>query len=434
LFGNHKTALKAGWGKYNSPLTGTAVSNFNAMAAGTSEIVQWVGAPTTPCMSQTAQPGCYAAGNGFNQGNIGANPNPNFGQVNSIALDRNFHREYQLQFNVGVQHELRPGVTLNFAWNHMADYQQVSVLNYAVPASAWTQVAAVNPLDGSPLPLFNLQPAYSGLKPNLYQTNGAQRLRANSYNGFETSVVARLPHGAFVLGAWTIDRSLNRACDENTSPQLGAALNDPNSLRFCDWTGGLYQNLGAIPTIPYRNEFKLQGHVPIRWGLEASASLLSDPVFGDSNGQLSIGAGALAALSGFKPVTWNLTAATRYPDDCTQCPKDPSASDPNRGAIVDPGLSPGQGSEAIKLIAPGTRFYPRLTQFDVGLRRVFRIHDKYTLMPQIQVFNFFNSNTVLLESTTLGTSVKPFVAGGPGGQVTSVLNPRAVQMNVQFKF
>jgi hypothetical protein len=39
----------------------------------------------------------------------------------------------------------------------------------------WTPVQITNPLDGSPLTVFNLQPAFFGLTPQIYQTNGRRR-------------------------------------------------------------------------------------------------------------------------------------------------------------------------------------------------------------------------------------------------------------------
>ena len=73
-----------------------------------------------------------------------------------------------------------------------------------------------------------------------------------------------------------IDREYSRQCEQT----IGAnSLNDPNSLRFCDWYGDLYQNLGAVDSIPYRNEFKLQGNVPLPYRFELSFSLYSDPVY-----------------------------------------------------------------------------------------------------------------------------------------------------------
>jgi hypothetical protein len=40
----------------------------------------------------------------------------------------------------------------------------------------------------------------------------------------------------------------------------------------------------------------------------------------------------------------------------------------------------------------------------------------------------------LTESQTLGPTVKPYLAGEPGGQPSVILNPRMVRLNLQFKF
>jgi hypothetical protein len=391
-----------------------------------SQTIQWLNRPTTACQSHDPI-GCYPHGNGFGDGDIGPNPNPHFGQINGVGLDPNFHREYQWQYNLGVQHELRRGVTLNFVWFHGANYQAIHVDNFAVPLSAWTPVQIYNPLDGTPITVFNLQPAYFGLTPNLHQTNAPQSKRTNVYNGYELSVNARLPRNAFVLAGWTIDRIRDRGCDMNADP-LAAALNDPNSLRFCDQNGELYQELGKITGIPYRNEFKLVTNVPIKWGVEASASLYSDPVF-STNYSVNPGAVAQAGsvlsgqVDGYKAVLWPITPTARYPADCN-CP--------NPGGIVDPGLT--QGTETIMLVPPGSRLGPRLNQLDLGVRKSFHIREKFTLMGEAQFFNALNSNAVLTESYTLGSSVKPYVARGPGGVPTAILNPRMMRLNLQFKF
>jgi hypothetical protein len=425
VFGNHKTAVKMGFGKYNSPIATGVVNNFNPMTLR-SQTIQWLNRPTTACQSHDPT-GCFPSGNGFSDGDIGPNPNPRFGQINGVGLDPNYHREYQIQYNIGVQRELMRGVTLNFTWNHGANYQAIHVENYAVPASAWTPFQISNPLDGSPITVFNLQPSYFGLTPALHQTNAPQSLRTNVYNGYEVAVTARLPHGAFLIGGWTIDRLRDRGCDMNTDP-LSTALNDPNSLRFCDWNGSLYQDLGKVTGIPYRNEFKLQGNLPIKWGIEVNGSLYSDPVFSTNysvnpGGVSQAGAVLAGQVSGFTTVLWPISPTARYPADCT-CP--------NPGGLVDAGLT--QGAETIALIAPGSRFTPRLSQLDIGARKVFHIREKFTIMGEAQFFNVTNSNAVLTESYTLGTSVKPYLAGGPGGVPTAVLNPRMMRLNLQFKF
>jgi hypothetical protein len=426
LFGNHKTAVKASVGKYNTPYTTGFLNNFNPMFTA-SQTIPWVNAPTTACQSSVPGAGCIPSGSGFGDGNIGANPNPSFGQINQINLDPNYHREYQWQYHVGVQQELFRRITINAGWNKTSDYQQTLVLNSAVPFSAYTPQQIVNPLDGSQITVYNLQPAYFGLAPNLHQTNAPQSLRSNTYNGFEVSGSGRLQHGAFFQGSWTMDKQVDKSCDMNANPS-GSAYNDPNSLRFCDWSGGLYQNLGAISGVPFRHEFKLQGSVPIKWGVEVSGSFYSQPVYSTNFSVTGGGTGAPLAvfdggISGFKMVNWSITPSTKYPLDCN-CP--------NPGAVVDPNLK--QGSEVIELIAPGSRLTPRQNQIDLAVRKTFHIREKYRVAGELQIFNIVNSNAALTESYTLGATVKPYLSSGPGGQPSVIQNPRMLRLSAQFHF
>jgi hypothetical protein len=55
-------------------------------------------------------------------------------------------------------------------------------------------------------------------------------------------------------------------------------------------------------------------------------------------------------------------------------------------------------------------------------------------IPEMQLFNVINASTVLTETQTLGPNVKPFVAGGPGGTPSVILNARMLRLNLQFKF
>src|SRR5258708_7126742 len=345
LFGDHKTAIKAGIGKYNTPLVSTNLNNFNPMFV-TTQTRSWNGGGCTG-------PACYPM-----DSQIGVSPTGQFGVQTDRRLDPHYHREYNMQYTVGVQREIRKGLTLNFNWLRRSNYQQTLTLNPAVPPSAWSPVTIFNPLDGTPITMYNLNKPYVNLDPAVYQTNTPRRLRSHTYNGFETSDQGLLHHGAFVFAGWTIDRELSRACDQTVNPTT--FLNDPNSLRYCDWYGGLNQDLGKISSIPYRNEFKLQANVPLWYKFEVSASLYSDPVY-HGNFQLNnypTGLGNPVAeplfagtQQGFKEVYWTLNSATKYPTNCN-CP--------SPGAVVNPGLA--QGAETILLAAPGSRLTPQLNQ------------------------------------------------------------------------
>jgi hypothetical protein len=445
LFGNHKTALKAGFGKYNTPYSTGFLANFNPMVLAT-QTVFWNGGSTA------CEPNCFSTG-GFAPpetpnsavapGHLGVNTNPSFGIPPNISLDPHWHREYNLQYNAGVQHQIASGVTVNFNWYRRANYQPTLLLNYAIPDSAWSRVDAVNPLDGSVLPIFNLASQFVGVAPVLHQTNTPQSLVRNTYTGYETSIVARLPKGAFVVGGWTIDRQLDRSCAASAgsaTTKLGNAINDPNTHRFCDMTGDLYQDLGRIPSPPWSNEYKLQGSYPVHFGIFASASLYSSRVQG---GFSPSGSTAVVVNNGYLARTWTVTSATRYPSDCAQCPKDPSATDPNRGAIVDPGMR--QASETLQLVAPGRVLTPRLTQFDIGFKRPFHVKERVVLEPEVQIFNLLNSNAAITQATAVSTTVAPFLSKsacsgsslkncGVGGPVTTLTNPRILRLALLFRF
>ncbi|HZY58894.1 MAG TPA: hypothetical protein VFE56_03975, partial [Candidatus Binataceae bacterium] len=416
VFGNHKTALKAGFGKYNSAYSTGFTNNFNPMT-GVTQTVFWNPGPTTAgsaCAPTTfagvvaPNPLCYPTG-GFAPagtpntavpaGQLGASTNPAFGSVaagTGVNLDPNWHRDYNYQYNAGLQQELAKGVTLNLNWYRRSQYQQTLVLNYAVPFSAWTPVSITNPLDGSPITIYNLSKAAPN--PVLWQTNAPQSLMKNVYTGYEASVVARLPRGMFAIFGWTIDRDLDRSCAQSAGTSTfiaGNKLNDPNSLRYCDMFGSLYQDLGKVSSPPWQNEFKVQGAVPIRWGLVGSVSFYSNRYQGSFQPTGTTGA---VLNDGYLARTWTISSATRYPTNCVSC---------TPGAVVDPGLL--QGTETINLVAPGKVLTPRLNQLDISLKKTFRVHERFVFEPEVQVFNILNSKAAVAESVALGGDTSPYL-------------------------
>ena len=342
------------------------------------------------------------------------------------SLNPNYHREYDIQYNIGVQHQLTSGLTLNFDWFKRSDYQQALVINSAVPttAVAWTPTTIQNPLNGTPITVYNLNKAYLGLPPVINKTNAPRSLRNNNYTGYETSVSGHLPHGAFVQAGWTIERQVDTDCDQTTNTNL---LNDPNSLRFCDWTGKQYQSLGAVPSIPWSNQYHLLGSVPVKYGLQVNATLYSAPIF-NAGFATNVGStyspmGLFSGESdGLQVVNWSVNSGTKYPTNC-QC------SAP--GTLVDPGANT---TETIMLVAPGAETAPRLSELDLGVRRTFKFRDKYTAIAELQTYNVTNSSVPTSYSQTLGSTITPFVPGGIGGKPTATMNPRMFKISGQFKF
>jgi hypothetical protein len=462
LFGNHKTALKVGVGKYDIPIVSSNLNPFNPMFT-TTQTVSWTGANTAlvngvGCQLggnpgyqlTTGTPGCFPTGTGYGSGGVGPNPNVAFGQLVPHSLDPNYHREYNMQYSAGVQQELWRGITFNANWNRRVEYQEQYVINEAVPISsaAWTPVSITNPLDGTPITLFNLNPAYNGLTPVYHQTNTPKSVAANVYNGYEFSMNGRLPHKITILAGWSLDNEWDRSCAINANSATG--LNDPNSLRFCDMSGqsGLVapngvnvQSLGALTGVPYRNEFKVNGTIPIKYGFQVSFAIFDAPVnsnfaFNNSTNVNNTAYNAFTAdVQGFKGLNWTVTKSTKYATDCN-CP--------TPGGLVDPGMT--QSSEAVMLIAPGAQLTPRIRQDDLTLRRVFHIREKYSISAEFTVFNMFNQSIPLTQSESLGSSAKIFMTSaecsaignptncGIGGQPSLTTNPRMFRISTQFKF
>jgi hypothetical protein len=492
VFGNHKTAVKAGFGKYNTQYSSGFLSTFNPLATQT-ETVTWntntnpaLGpvlnpaipgqncAPVTIAGVIAPNPGCYPVGGFAPQGTaasailpgrLGPSPNPTFGSAaasTGVNVDPNWHRDYNYQYNAGVQQELYKGVTLNFSWYRRSAYQAFFLVNEnGIPGSSWSPFNIVNPLDGTPITVFNLSPSLTSLPTQaLLQTNAPQSLTRNVYTGFETSVVARLPRGAFVTGGWTMDRQLDRACAENVT--VSKSLADPNTLRYCDLFGSsslTFQGinvtqLGAVSP-PWAQAFTAQAVVPIHWGFVGSMSLLSNQYQGGFSG--AGGSGTLNNGYLGRTITIASKTSSVYPNGSVGvAPAGTSCSlGPAVGCPIDPGFSALQGSETINLVSPGAVRTPRLNQLDLSMKRTFKFRESFVIEPTVQVFNLLNTNAAVAQSTALSAAysatspgVAPFLTAkqcssstvgsfancGLGGAVTTITNPRILRVALLFRF
>ncbi len=493
VFGNHKTALKAGFGKYNAQYGTGFTSTFNPMAVQT-ETLTWnaaaLGANCNPIPTKVGSvtilqpnPLCFASGGFAPQGTAAANipagglgpsPGATFGSVGSstgIANDPNYHRDYSYQYNAGVQQELYKGITLNANWFRRSSYQSELLVNEnSLPTGSWTPSTIVNPLDGTPITVFNLSPTITSLPTaSLYQTNAPQSLVRNVYSGYETQVVARLGHGLFTTFGWTLDRQLDRACAENVT--TGKNIADPNSLRYCDTFGDPSLTVGGINveslgkvSPPWANAFTAQGSIPIKYGIVGSVSFLSNNYQGNFAGgsiQPNGVNGTGTLNNGYLARTIAITSAKTsvYPQGSVGVAPalaSGTACTANGGYVVgcpiDPGYNALQGGETINLVSPGQVRTPRLNQLDLSFKRTFKFREKYTLEPTIQLFNILNSSAAVVQSTALSTASTGNFAGflpasacasstvgslpncGLGGSVTTITNPRILKVVILFKF
>jgi len=181
-----------------------------------------------------------------------------------------------------------------------------------------------------------------------------------------------------LLGGWSAERSVATTCDTN----------DPNQFRYCDQSGKLYQELGRVPGMPFRNEYKLGVTYPLPWQLQAGLSLVSLP--GGSAG--SIG------YNDYLQVNWT-PAPALFPGGRTQ-------------------------TVTVNLIPPGTQYLNQWNQVDINLKRTIKA-GRFEMQPGLDIFNLTNASVVLTQLQAFGPSL---------GVPTSTLQGRFVKLSVLVKF
>jgi hypothetical protein len=388
LFGNAKTALKGTINKYMAGQGVGFAQRYNPLQAQ-SDLRTW----TDPNGDDIAQ-----------DNEIGPPANASFGLPVLVRRPgEDLGREYDMEYTAGIQHELVPGLSVNATYYRRSTYAMTRTTPTQFTPSDYTIVNIANPLDGSPIPIYNIDVAKRGLIDRVDNNVTDADDRSLTYNGFEIGAAGRFGRAAF-FGGWTFDRRVLLHCDEienwgnlqgSPSPAAPSTLypaglvnmNQPKAdYHYCDQS-----NLD----IPFQHEFKVSGSYSLPWDVQINAAFQSYP------GQQL-------------PTRWSLTNATRYPLDCK------GACDP--GGLVIPNLS--LASYNVDLTPPGTDYYERHNQLDIGFRKLFRIN-RYTISGQLDLFNSLNSSYVKTQNTTFGSSL---------GTPLSILQPRLMRLAMQLRF
>jgi hypothetical protein len=390
LFGDAKTAIKFSAGRFVTPHTTSFAQRFNPMAIATSPIpwndrdVQGRTLPTNG--DDIAQD---------NEIDLTRLPR-NFGLRQLDTFDPNIKREYNIETNVSVQHELLRNVSVSAGWYHRTFNQFYLDDNRERDFNDYVPVQIVSPYNGEVITAYNLKSAAELSLVDILVTNASED-RSEVYNGFEVGVEARLPGGGMVLGSTTTQRIITEQCDDR---------DDPNKLRFCD-RGNLQ---APYKGVDFKSDFKLAGSYPLPFGSQVTATFKSYPGRTDAD---------LARIDELLPLNWNISRATRYTAaDCAGRPCTP-------GALVIPGLV--QTSLIVPLAPAGTeRHMERLTQLDVGVRKNFRSRG-VEWQAQLDVYNALNADTVTAErSANFGTPTY--------GVPASILLGRIPRLAVQMKW
>ena len=440
LFGDASTALKFSWGRYNSSITHSLAS---ALATGkvTSQSLAWFdcamittrhGSASNRCATfdelnmispglggvaygnsgLTDWGGARQAGSVPNHGTNGDDyvqdwevglASADFGQGTSTpVLDPNLSRPWSALTNIGIERELLPGLSTSFNYYRRDTQSAILLVNRAISLSDYTLFQFSNPCAtaGTPgsggfgcttnassvpatLPVYVLNPEAQGRTPDRVYTNtNSSTGYDETYQGFESGFNARLPNGTTVFGAWTLERNVITRCDSQ---------DDPNKLLFCDRSGTsplTGQDVGAAYNVPWLNEFKLSGTVPLPGDFQFSATfqsynpreLLATTSFsGDSASGLNGGGNLWGSLLALGNVGYSVPSA----------------------AIQEAGVAFTQ-SPFIPLMPPGSTYLDRLQQFDISIRKVFEMGGGRRLNLQADIYNMLNAGPVLEATNRYG--------------------------------
>ena len=175
-----------------------------------------------------------------------------------------------------------------------------------------------------------------------------------------------------------MERTVNVTCDTS----------NPNQLRFCDQTAGLYQELGTTTAVPFRHEFKLAASYPLGWGLVASATYQNTP----------------------GP---QITASFVVPN---------AQIAPALGRNLAAGAT---ATASVALISPGAMYGARVNQLDGRISKAFKFNDNRRVQALFDFYNLLNAGTTLALNTTYG----------PAWQTPTALTPgRFLKLGVQMDF
>lgn len=414
VFGNGKTAIRGSWGRYLVGQAGGALTNLspaNAIVSSTAR--PWNDSPSV------LTPGTGVAGNGnfvpdcdmrnfAANGECGAIVNAGFGTpTTALQWDDKARqgwgvREYNYQWSVSLQQEVRPGFGLSTGFYHTDFHNTQVAVNTALSASSFDFFCLPAPTDArlgvssgtQVCGNSNVNFASKAIPANVVwyrvedaPVSGLSGARKEYYNGVDLAVNWRFRGSGLLSGGLSLGKSVTDTCFANKFPQVTGTISAGGVTalglrddKYCTNVGqSLWNGIGS--------QVKLQVVYPLPYDFVLSATYKHLPGIAEA-GTVTYASAAVVPTLGR-----NLSACTLPTGACTS-------------------------TTSVNVVQPGTLFDQRLNQIDLrGTRRI-KI-GRSRLQGVVELYNVLNTRAPQGDVTTWGTITAPGAAT-PG---TTYLRP-----------
>ena len=381
LFGNGKTAAKVTLGRYVT-LVGPNLAQIwhPANQRVNSANRTWGDA------NNNFVPDCELLLPAAN-GECGPLSNAKFGQsTNDTRLGADAftgfgHRGYNWQGSVSLQHELRPGLSLNVAYFRTWYGNFMATDNQALAPGDFSQFCIAAPSNanlpggggGQVCGLYDIQPEKFGLADSLVTLSSKYGTQTDVYNGVDVTMNLRFGDGGLLTGGLGTGRTVTDNC--------GVLMDSPQA-RFCR------------VTLPFggQTQVKISGAYPLLWDIQASATYQDLP-------GIPISASYVAANAESRPFLGRNLGACGAAATCT-------------------------ATTTIELIEPNTLRESRIRQVDIRISKAVRV-GRYRVQGNFDTYNALNASPILSINNRYGTSWR---------QPTEILAARTIKLGATFSF
>jgi hypothetical protein len=402
VFGDGKTAIKVGLGKYV-----ITQASHNSVLGGLSAIGNRI-AGTVPSGANAANRSWNDANRNFvpdcellnlqANGECGALSNQNFGKpVVDTRLDPEVThgwgvRPYNWTFDVGIQRELIPRLSANVTYfrrwfgNHLVtDNQALTLADYTffdLPLPADPRL----PIGGSVNGFFDIAPSKFGQVNNLITAASNYGKVAENWHGVDITANARLQQ-LVAQGGISTGRASKDVCE--------VARKVPSVLLTAYEDAGVGTPGRAIPL----------GYCSMTQSLQTQLKFLGAYTVPRIEVQV---AATLQNLPGReRRATYNAPNAVVAP-------------------LLGRSISGNQANLALELLPPQTEYSDRINQLDFRVSKILRVGGK-RVQASLDLFNALNSNTILTVNNTYNPT-------GTWEIPTRILPARLVKITGQFDF